>query len=98
MCIVIHVLQWLLVYQTKHTGQTTPSFAYLCATEQESEQEFKNVGWRADIFSSMALVMKYHAREYDTDLCLLWLGFKVNCSLLIELFAVLKHPLFKNSK
>lgn len=58
---------WLLVYQTKHTGQTTPSLAYLCAIGQESEQRFKNVGWRADIFSSVALVMKYHAREYYTD-------------------------------
>lgn len=66
-CIVIHVLQWLLVYQTKHTGQATPSFAYLCAIGQESEQGFKNVGWRADIFSSVDLVMKYHAREYYTD-------------------------------
>lgn len=66
-CIVIRVLQWLLVYQTKHTGQTTPSFAYLCAIGQKSEQGFKNVGWRADIFSSVDLVIKYRAREYYTD-------------------------------
>lgn len=66
-CIVIRVLQWLLVYQTKHTGQTTPSFAYLCAVGQESEQGFKNVGWRADIFSSMALIMKYRDREHYID-------------------------------
>lgn len=31
-------------------------------------------------------------------LCLLWLGFKVNYSLLIELFGILKHPFFENSK
>lgn len=31
-------------------------------------------------------------------LCLLWLGFKVNWSLLIELFTGFKHPLFENSK